>query len=207
MSFLKISDPAKRDFFFQELRKTKRKIKENFISEKFGNQGQQRDFIKDFKPLLEAQSKISTELGVIKDSSTSTATALKALPASISLLKSVQFPQYPSIEAYDDPASGIRTLELGDFATKYLLQYASRKKETDKVFGIRSTDDIFLHRRETNFYRRRRNNGSRQDLLGNAWAMGTVNEGWKYRNIIKPIWDAKTGKGSTSSFSHKIVTR
>src|SRR6218665_479779 len=128
MSFLKISDPAKRDFFFQELRKTKRKIKENFISEKFGNQGQQREFIKDFKPLLEAQSKISTELGVIKDSSKSTAAALKALPASISSLKSIQFPQYPSIEAYDDPVSGIRTLELGDFATKILATIRFEEK-------------------------------------------------------------------------------
>src|SRR6218665_868262 len=96
MSFLKITDPAKRDFFFQDFQKTKREIKENVLSEKLGNQGQQREFIKGFKPLLEAQSKISTGLGAIKDSSTATATALKALPASISSLKSVQFSQYPS---------------------------------------------------------------------------------------------------------------
>src|SRR6218665_2802818 len=64
-------------------------------------------------------------------------------PASISSLKSVQFPQYPSIEAYDDPVSDIRTLELGDLANKYLRQYASRKKGTDKVFGLRSTDEYF----------------------------------------------------------------
>jgi len=51
MSFLKISDPAKRDFFFQEFQKTKREIKENVLSEKLGNQGQQREFIKEFKPL------------------------------------------------------------------------------------------------------------------------------------------------------------
>ena len=62
---------------------------------------------------------------------------------SISSLQSVQFPQYPSIAAYKDPASDIRTLELGDLATKYLRQYASRKKETDKVFGIRATDENF----------------------------------------------------------------
>src|SRR6218665_62418 len=143
MSFLKISDPAKREFFFQDFQKTKREIKETVLSEKLGNQGQQREFIKEFKPLLEAQSKISTELGAIKDGSTATATALKALPASISSLKSVQFPQYRSIEAYEDPVSDIRTLELGDLATKYVRQYASRKKETDKVFGIRSTDENF----------------------------------------------------------------
>src|SRR6218665_2730507 len=141
MLFLKITDPAKRDFFFQEFQKTKREIRENVLSDKLGNQGQQREFIKEFKPLLEAQSKISTELGAIKDSSTATATALKALPASISSLKSVKFPKYPSIEAYEDLVSDIRTLELGYLAIKYLRQYASRKKETDKVFGIRATDE------------------------------------------------------------------
>jgi len=141
MSFLKITHPGKRDFFFQEFQKTKRQIKENFLSEKLGNQGQQREFIKEFKPLIEAQSKISTELGAIKDSSTATATALKALPASISSLKSIQFPQYPSIEVYEDLISDIRTLKLGDLATKYLRQYASRKKETDKVYGIRAKDE------------------------------------------------------------------
>src|SRR6218665_965881 len=141
MSFLKITHPGKRDFFFQEFQKTKRRIKENFLSKKLGNQSQQREFIKEFKPLLEAQSKISTELGAIKDSSTATATALKAIPASISLLKSVQFPQYQSIEDYEDPVSDIRTLELQDLATKYLRQYASSKKET--VFGIRAKDEKF----------------------------------------------------------------
>ena len=110
MLFLKITDPGKRNFFFQEFPKTKRQIKENFLSDRLGNQCQQREFIKEFKPLLEAKSKISTELGVINYSSTATATALKALPASISSLKSVQFPQYPSIEAYKDPVSDIRTL-------------------------------------------------------------------------------------------------
>jgi len=40
------------------------------------------------------------ELSTIKESSISTANALKALPSS---LKTIQFPQYPLIEAYDDP--------------------------------------------------------------------------------------------------------
>src|SRR6218665_581936 len=234
MSFLKISDPAKRDFFFQEFQKTKREIKENVLSEKSGNQGQQREFIKEFKPLLEAQSKISTELGAIKDGSTATATALKALPASISSLKSVQFPQYRSIEAYEDPVSDIRTLELGDLATKYVRQYASRKKETDKVFGIRSTDENFyigekpisiagdditvgdktykgtpglwelltMARPNESIYDSN-DHADYAEILNVTKAMSTPSNsnkpkasgGWKYKNIINPIWDAKTGKG------------
>src|SRR6218665_3537186 len=234
MSFLKISDPAKRDFLFQEFQKTKREIKENVLSEKLGNQGQQREFIKEFKPLLEAQSKISTELGAIKDGSTAAATSLKALPSSISSLKSVQIPQYRSIEAYEDSVSDIRTLELGDLATKYLRQYASRKKETDTVFGIRATDeDFYLGKKPISIagdditvgnktYKGTpglwelltlaRPNESIYDSIDHAdyaeilnvtKAMSTPSNpnkpkasgGWKYKNIIKPIWDAKTGKG------------
>jgi len=47
MSFLKITNPTKREFLFQEFQKTKREIKENVLSEKLGNQGQQREFIKE----------------------------------------------------------------------------------------------------------------------------------------------------------------
>src|SRR6218665_517583 len=234
MSFLKITDPAKREFFFQDFQKTKREIKENVFSEKLGNQGQQREFIKGFKPLLEAQSKISTELGAIKDSSTATATALKALPASISSLKSVQFPQYPSIEAYEDPVSDIRTLEYGDLATKYLPQYASSKQIADTTFGINYKAGVFyignspisIYNNDITVgdktYKRTpglwelltmakpdeaisdsNDHADYAEILNVTKAMSIPSNpnkpkasgGWKYKNIIKPIWNAKTGKG------------
>jgi len=156
------------------------------------------------------------------------------LPASISSLKLVQFPQYPSIEAYEDPVSDIRTLELGDLATKYLRQYASRKKETDKIFGIRATDDNFyvgekpisvegdditvgdktykgtpglwelltMARPNESIYDSN-DHADYVEILNATKAMNTPSNpnkpkasgGWKYMNIIKLIWDAKTGKG------------
>lgn len=144
MSFLKITDPAKRDFIVEKFFESKNNIQRDFMSEKLGDIGLQRELRKAYKPIIDSQSEMSTglrgELSAIKESSTSTANALKALP---STLKAIQFPQYPSIEAYDDPISDIRTLELGDLATKYLHQYASNKKFTDTTFGINSKNGIF----------------------------------------------------------------
>jgi len=80
------------------------------------------------------------KLSAIKESSISSVNALKALPSS---LKAIQFPQHPSIEAYDDPEPDIKTLELGDLATEYLQHYASNKKLADTTFGIHSKDGVF----------------------------------------------------------------
>ena len=84
-------------------------------------------------------------LSTIKENSAATYNALQALPASISSsLKAVQFPQYPSIEAYEAPsAEDVSTLELGEIAAAYLQQYASNKKLTDTTFGIHSKDGVF----------------------------------------------------------------
>src|ERR1043165_7831160 len=148
MSFLKITDPAKRELIVEEFLKTKRNIQQNFLSEKLGDIGMQRELVKLYKPIVGSQSAISKEqnalLSTINENSAATSNALKALPASISSsLKAIQFPQHPSIEAFEDPIEAVRTLELGDLATKYLQQYASNKKSTDTTFGILSKNGVF----------------------------------------------------------------
>src|SRR5688572_175610 len=148
MSFLKITDQAKRDLIVKEFLKTKKNIQQNFLAEKLGDIGMQQELTKIYKPIVDSQSAISKEqnalLSTIKENSAATSDALKALPASISSsLKAVQFPQYPSIEAYEDPVEDVRTLELGEIATAYLQQYASNKKSTDTTFGLGSKDGIF----------------------------------------------------------------
>src|ERR1043165_435194 len=148
MLFLKVTDPAKRELIVEEFLKPKRNIQQNFLSEKLGDIGMQRELVKLYKPIVDSQSTISKErnalLSTIKENSTATSNALKALPASISSsLKAIQFPQHPSIQAYEDPVEDVRTLELGDLATAYLQQYASNKKSTDTTFGIRSKEGVF----------------------------------------------------------------
>lgn len=142
MSFLKITDPIKRDFIVEEFLKTKKNIQQSFLSEKLGDTGLQHELTKLYKPVTDAQKglqeSIKRDLGSIKENLSAT---LQALPAPSS--KAIQFPQYPSIEAFADPVEDIRTLELGNLATKYLQQYASNKKSTDTTFGINSKDGAF----------------------------------------------------------------
>src|SRR5688572_14836969 len=125
MSFLKITDPAKRDLFVADFLKTKKNIQQNFLNEKLGDIGMQQELVKLYKPIVDSQSTISKEqnalLSTIKESSAATSNALQALPASISSsLKAIQFPQYPSMEADEDLVEDIRTLELGEIATPYM---------------------------------------------------------------------------------------
>jgi CRISPR/Cas system CSM-associated protein Csm4 (group 5 of RAMP superfamily) len=127
MSFLKITDPAKRDFIVADFLKTKKNIQQNFLSERLGDSGLQQELTKLYKPIVDSQSAISKEqnvlLSAIKENSVATSNALQTIQTR------VQFPQYPSIEAYsDDPVENIITLDIGDVATKYLHQYASYKK-------------------------------------------------------------------------------
>src|SRR5688572_14228434 len=130
MSFLKITNPAKRDLIVADFLKTKKNIQQNFLNEKLGDIGMQRELVKLYKPIVDSQSTISKEqnalLSTIKDNSAATSNALQALPASISSsIKAIQFPQYPSIVAYEDPGESVRTLELGEIATAYLQRYTS----------------------------------------------------------------------------------
>src|SRR5688572_9544288 len=141
MSFLKITDPAKRDLIVAEFLKTKKNVQENSLKEKLGDIWLQQDLVKLYKPIVDSQSTISKEqnalLSTIKENSAATSNALQALPASISTsLKAIQ---YPSIEADKDPIESVRNLELGLTASAYLYQYAS-KTTTDKTFGIYTKD-------------------------------------------------------------------
>ena len=149
MSFLKITDPAKRDLLVAEFLKTKKNVQENSLKEKLGDIWFQQELKKLYKPIVDSQSTISKEqnalLSTIKENSATTSNALQALPASISTsIKAIQSQQQPAIEASkDDPDKAASILKLGGIAAAYLHQYASNKKSTDTTFGISSKGGIF----------------------------------------------------------------
>jgi len=62
MSFLKITDPAKRDFIVQEYLKTKDNVRKNYITERIGELGAQRELTKFFKPVIESQKAVAKDL-------------------------------------------------------------------------------------------------------------------------------------------------
>jgi len=62
MSFLKITDPTKRDFLVQEYLKTRDKVPKNYITERTGELGAQRELTKLFKPVIETQKTVAKDL-------------------------------------------------------------------------------------------------------------------------------------------------
>jgi len=146
MSFLNITDTAKRDFIVEEYLKSKNNIRQNSLAEKMGDIGMQRELTKLYRPITESQELQSTaltkELNSLKES---TSTALQALPASLaslmpSQLKAVPFPLYPSIQAETDEVSTESKIELGPIATKYLM---SAVGQIDKTFGLHDRNGEF----------------------------------------------------------------
>ena len=134
MSFLKISDPVKRDSIVKEYLELKKNIRDNMPSERTGEQQLQTDLSKIFKPITETQKttarEITEELKPIKE-------GIEKLPQTIT------FPAYPSIQAFEEPLEGEDTQFIGEVAEKYLRKFAT-KGEVDTTFG--------LYDRKGNFY-------------------------------------------------------
>ena len=62
MSFLKISDPTKRDLFVKEYLETKKNIRDNLLIERTGEQQLQTDLSKFFKAITETQKATTKEI-------------------------------------------------------------------------------------------------------------------------------------------------
>ena len=122
MSFLKISDPPKRDLIVKEYLDLKKNIRDNLLSERTGELELQTDLSKFFKPITETQKattkEIMEELKPIKEG-----------------IEAITFPAYPSIQAFEKPLEGEETQFIGDLAEKYLRKFAT-KNEADKTYGL-----------------------------------------------------------------------
>ena len=62
MSFLKISDPAKRDAMVKEYLELKKNIRDNLLSERTGELELQADLSKFYKPITETQKATAREI-------------------------------------------------------------------------------------------------------------------------------------------------
>ena len=133
MSFLKISDPVKRDLIVKEYLELKKNIRDNLLSERTGEQELQTDLSKFFKPITQTQKatarEITEELKPIKE-------GIENLPNIIT------FPAYPSIRASREPLEGTDIQYISEVAVKALGKFL-RKNEADTTFGIRDEDGRF----------------------------------------------------------------
>ena len=143
MSFIKVTDPKKREALIKDFIETRKRIKDNFVARKVGEIEYQRGLTKLFKPVTETQKatakeiteaqkataeKITSELLPIKES-------IKGLPGAIS------FPAYPALEMTEEETEKEKEEEkeeekkdVGSLAMGYLT-YAMGK-DSDRTFGI-----------------------------------------------------------------------
>jgi hypothetical protein len=136
MSFLKITDPKKRELIVEEFLRIKHNIQQNSMSEKLGDYDMQRELTKLYRPITDSQETQSaatrSAITALKDS---TSTAFQKLSA---IMPSPAF-QLPSIQA-EEPKESL--IKLGPTATEYLRSMAS-KTLTDKTFGLHDKNGTF----------------------------------------------------------------
>ena len=121
MSFLKISDPLKRDAIVKEYLELKKKIKSNFLSERIGEQQLQTDLSKFYKPITETQKATARE---ITEGLKPIREGIEKLPEAIQPFGEEEEEEEEEKEEEDE--------SVGEIAKDYLSM-----EFRDKKFGIR----------------------------------------------------------------------
>ena len=109
VSFLKISDPVKRDLIVKEYLEIKKNIRDNLLSERTREQQLQTDLSKIFKPITETQKSTTKEI----------TEGLRPIKEGID--KSPQtsvFPACPSIQAVEKLPEGEDPQYIGPIVSK-----------------------------------------------------------------------------------------
>ena len=168
MSFLKITDPHKRDQLVEELLNTRRNIKQESFTSHLGQVRLKEKYSKQFKPITEKLEAMPKDIATVLDptlasiaaTQAATQSALAALPSNIS---DAIWPQLPGTStATIEPTSEFTTpqapleiedatipdpsldapqisTEFGDISSKYMGLLTAGK--TDKTFGIVGKDN------------------------------------------------------------------
>ena len=148
MSFIKVTDPRKREELIKDFIETRKRIKDNFIARKVGEIEYQTGLTKLFKPVTETQKATAKE---ITDAQKATAEkftqellpikeGIEALPTKedIEILPTKLFNQiYPSLEFKSS-----EIMELGPLAVSSLIE-AFTKEGVDKTFGLYAENKKF----------------------------------------------------------------
>ena len=132
MSFIKVTDPRKREELIRDFIETRKRIKDNFIARKVGEIEYQTGLTKLFKPVTETQKTTAKEITDAQKATTEKFTSeLLPIKEGIEELPTKLFRKiFPSLEL---KASDI--MNLGPIAVNALLQ-AFTKKNVDLTFGL-----------------------------------------------------------------------
>ena len=128
MSFLKITDPVKRDLMVKEYTNLKKNIRDNLLSERIGEQQLQTDLSKFYRPITETQKATTREftegLKPIKE-------GIEKLPQAIT---------FPPTQPIGEASGEEKPLDLGEIAEEYLKTPLLSR---DTTFGIREKEGIY----------------------------------------------------------------
>ena len=148
MSFIKVTDPRKREELIKDFIETRKRIKDNFIARKVGEIEYQTGLTKLFKPVTETQKATTKEITDAQKATAEKITGellpikegIEALPTKedIEILPTKLFNQiYPSLEFKSS-----EIMELGPLAVSSLIE-AFTKEGVDKTFGLYAENKKF----------------------------------------------------------------
>ena len=123
MSFLKINDPVKRDLIVKEYLELKKKIRDNFLSERIGEQQLQTNLSKFYKPITETQKATARE---ITEGLKPIREGIEKLPEAMQPIGEATGKEEEEEEDEEDEE------KVGKIAYEFLNKLCS-----DKTFGIR----------------------------------------------------------------------
>ena len=127
MSFLKISDPRKRDLIVKEYLELKKNIRDNLLSERTGEQQLLTDLSKFYRPITETQKATAMEI----------TEGLKPIKEGIeNLPQAIKFPPTQPIRKEEEEDEEEENID--EIAKKYL-----NRPNPDTTFGIRDEKGIY----------------------------------------------------------------
>ena len=132
MSFLKISDPTKRDQTVKEYLELKKNIRNNLLSERAGEQQLQTELTKFYRPITESQKATKREITESQKATAREITeGLRPIREGIENLPPIGEATGKKLEEEEEDEL------VGDIAIKYLKL---DDKVEDKTFGINKID-------------------------------------------------------------------
>ena len=142
MSFLKISDPLKRDAIVKEYLELKKNIRDNLLSERIGELQLQTDLSKFYKPITETQKTTAREitegLKPVREGLETIRKEVHDIPSIVSDMEAVKKygeekqKEEEEEEEEEDEEDEEEDESVGEIARHYL-----NKPNTDKIFGVR----------------------------------------------------------------------
>ena len=133
MSFLKISDPLKRDSIVKEYLELKKNIRDNFLSERIGEQQLQTDLSKFYRPITETQKATTRE---ITEGLKPIREGIEKLPEAITFPPTQPLGKATEEEENEEEEEDEEEEEEDESVGELARQYFS-KQYRDITFGIR----------------------------------------------------------------------